>query len=591
MKRNFRKVLSVLSSVCIAFAMLGGLSAAVNAAATDYVTNIDGWSIVENNSPSQYYVKREKPDFGLSEYRKTELADSYGDYCLHMYKGSTGGTVRLTQSITGLDPNQNYRIQIAYYVHRDSNSQAHNTNISVESRDRNNLGSLGWFGSNEPIATLEAGETKGWIDWSTVRKPKADGTMNFIFAITGDNEGIYLDAIYVVPANGNNYIEDYSQGNLVKNAGFTVSSLIANVANGEARISWRNPNYSSISAVDIVDENGISITAGATLESPNGASLSTAAGAWNYVRKTGLTNGTTYNYKLKLTTSYGTDEYPFTVVAKNIANVPITTTDGFDLEGTGSIRDNSSQNTILNYGGLYIDKTEKYSGSSSLKITQNKDGVFTIIRLISHNGDQNKKYRMTFKAKIKRTTNATGYFRATNEEGWSPITLLYQNEKKTTGWQEYTLDMTNTNKQKKPVFQLDGAVDAVWIDDLTIYELDSNNAPTGPNLTPYGDFETGGVSDVVIADNENGTATATYNINNYINNKEFNAILITAAYEGELLLKCDYKILSQVGVSSNPITEQLTINYAGADKVRAFVWKDWETIQPLFRAETISVNN
>lgn len=264
-------------------------------------------------------------------------------------------------------------------------------------------------------------------------------------------------------------------------------NIIANAANGEVKISWVNPCEGIIS-VDVIDEDDNSVLSGAVSESANGSSLSTEAGAWNYVKKTGLINGTQYNYRIVIETADGEEEYPISFIPKGIGTVPITTSDGVALEGTGSVRDNSSQNTVLNYGGMYIDKTEKYSGNSSLKVTQNKSGVFTIIRLLGKNGAADKKYRLTFKAKIKRTTDAPGYFRVTNEEGWSPVTLLYQDEAKSTDWQEYTLDMTNTNKQKKPVIQLDGAVDAVWIDDLTVYELD-NDLPVGENLAAYGEFE------------------------------------------------------------------------------------------------------
>ena len=141
------------------------------------------------------------------------------------------------------------------------------------------------------------------------------------------------------------------------------------------------------------------------------------------------------------------------------------------------------------------DNVEKNSGNYSMHIESNISSAnsgnewLKIIGKGNSGWDTSKKYRITMYKKSKNTTNDMIYFQYDTK--WDKrIQLTWGNDY--TEWTKVTQELTPTTVLSSgfAVFVVNpGVMQDFWIDDISIYELDTAGNEIGENLMINGDFE------------------------------------------------------------------------------------------------------
>lgn len=232
-------------------------------------------------------------------------------------------------------------------------------------------------------------------------------------------------------------------------------------ASGKVTIAWKNPSV-SITEIDIVNKNGVSVAGDTT--------LSKTAGAVNVVAISGLTDNTEYKFTIKITSGGSTEDTVVTAKPVNLSTETYTA-DGYNIpkwiwRGGGS--------SIIRV----VDTEEKHEGNASLKIISNFRDAYVQTTADAVSLDKNKEYRVYFWARVKNAANNKVQYM----NDWGTRYTIAGDT-----WKEYTLDLKDTTSL---IFRfiVETTCDALWIDDIQLYEI-ADGQPTGGNLFPQGNFE------------------------------------------------------------------------------------------------------
>ena len=218
--------------------------------------------------------------------------------------------------------------------------------------------------------------------------------------------------------------------------------LISDWGNESAVISWKNPTSDKITAIDVVDENGVSIV-------PEGTEIKRDASAVNGFKIQGLGNDTLYNYTVKITEDNNEYAYTTSVIPRNLDRT--FTTDGYDISPW-------KINKEKGYA-LYIDNEEKYQGSSSLKIKGSDIAdYFTMLQDKWYGTDS---YEISFMAKAENVDAAAQLLNR-----WRDPRVTISGNK----WKQYTIYST-PGENPNPRIIVDGGCDGVWIDDIVVKKI------------------------------------------------------------------------------------------------------------------------
>lgn len=280
-----------------------------------------------------------------------------------------------------------------------------------------------------------------------------------------------------------------------------LSDLSANGYNNNIVLTWKNPNRSDISGFKVY-ENDTEVTADGT--------IATSAGAYNMLNITpGDTN--VHTYRVEMTTTSG-ETYNTSVSGKSDAFFlsSHSTMDGYPL--FGSYLTYETHSGTVPYGSVRIDKLNKYSGNSALKVKLVQGTWEDNIKLqLGGLGLQTgKTYKLSYMVKsngdllrnnYRESTLRNAYTSAVQSDGTIGILMspFITNINDAAGWLNY--NKINTKWQKREFvftagadgeiyFVFSGPVDSIWLDDITLYEYDKDtNTTLGLNLLPNGGFE------------------------------------------------------------------------------------------------------
>ena len=266
--------------------------------------------------------------------------------------------------------------------------------------------------------------------------------------------------------------------------------LVSDWGNASAVISWKNPALDNIESIEVTDESGKSVV-------PPGTVLKTGASEINGFKIEGLTNDTLYSFIVKISAGGEAYEYKTSVIPRALGRT--VTTDGYDISPWQINREKGF--------ATYIDNEEKYSGSSSLKISGNCiSDYFSMLQDKWYGTDV---YEITFMAKAEGVDGAAQVLNRWDD----PRITISSGE-----WEKYTLITHNeTDPNPNPRIIVETGCEAVWIDDLEVRKYE-NGAAVGDNLNADSGFEFGVSGISAHSGNEKLTISWRNPENDYIQN-------------------------------------------------------------------------
>lgn len=267
---------------------------------------------------------------------------------------------------------------------------------------------------------------------------------------------------------------------------------------GAIGLSWVNPTAGGLSKIVVTDDaTGEVIADSDSDEIKKGfdyeaAEISLGAGAINNLWVYNCTVGETRTFRLKFIYSGETfnnfTEYKVSGTATEAREGVDFGVLGFQLS-TGGIQKDYRFSTIT----TALDSETVYSGDKSLKISINAakgtdDSFIEFMTDSSTTMEKGKTYRVSMRIKGENV-NSINYMAC-----WTAVPGANAAFVGTYDWKEFTYDITSAENVTGGAalrWRFYGAIGALWIDNITVYELDENLEPTGDNLVSHGDFEDG----------------------------------------------------------------------------------------------------
>lgn len=265
---------------------------------------------------------------------------------------------------------------------------------------------------------------------------------------------------------------------------------------GNIGLSWVNPTAQNLEKIVVLDaDSGEVIADSDSSDIKQGteredAQLLTDPGVINTLWVYDCEVGEVRNFKLRFiyggTGFNNMTEYTVSGKALSAREDVALGFSGFDMS-VGSV----AQDTNFASFGWKIDRETVHSGDAALKIYQNQkrdDGSFVeFYTNESVTMEKGKSYRVSMWLKNENSTRINFL----NE--WSSVPNANAEMIGTNDWKEFTYDYTAGANISTAVlrWRLYGPIGALWLDDISVYELDENGEPVGDNLMTYGDFEGG----------------------------------------------------------------------------------------------------
>lgn len=418
-------------------------------------------------------------------------------------------------------------------------------------------------GFYKEIKPLAKETVDGWTRYETEFTASSTGKA-FIGILSQGVQQCYIDDLALYAKN------DSAKTNLFVNGGFENTKAIETkrlinpiayaVQSGSAvNLTWTNPTNENISAIKILVDG----------EEQTELSVNTASEAFNSVLIDGLTNGQDYQFDVVSTvdgTDYTDTMYAapynmgaYTWLQKYIGNRPSSTWNVHK-------RDNGSNYANFNAS---LDTAEKNSGDYSFKMSANlpeiKANVYPGIAQTVEGLERGKLYGLKFRyksdgVKVIGIDNRALLNGATSEKTvknsivptdgeWQTCTLDIMDYENV-----YSYDSTETYRTDIYIYS-DHMVGTLWIDDVELYEVDSDGYPVdGKNLLKDGGFEYKGTYEistptyVIEADGEEipiknlqgGKINVTAKIRNFAAGDDMDACVIVAFYDGNKLLSAEF---------------------------------------------------
>ena len=399
------------------------------------------------------------------------------------------------------------------------------------------------------------------------------------------NESYYIDGLSLVDSSGNEYAtnggfeEAFLYGECEPQRFVAYSASSTNP--GKGVVAWKNPTRSDITNITLtVDGDSISFVP------------ATGSGASNEVVLSDLVNKASYNCVLNITAGGKTYTYSRTLYQYDSSLYYNCAGDRM-LTGGWTFR-RQEKSGIYCDAVLNIDNEIKASGNSSVRVTcarsaKESDVYAGLIQGVTI--AKNKSYQLSYKI---RRIGSSGVRVIANIDGtWNSVADYSGRER----WTEinYTINAQNAlagddeTSNLQVMFVFENGSDAVWIDDVALYEYEGG-AATGENLIKNGGFEfddewvvtgyeynlTGGGA---VAHPEEGVITGSVNINNY-SRENFSAVVITALYEDGRFVDASHTEQVSIPITVNPfsgtkIGGSVTVPEMDPEKtykIKVFLW-------------------
>ena len=265
---------------------------------------------------------------------------------------------------------------------------------------------------------------------------------------------------------------------------------------GAIGLSWVNPTASGIEKIVVLDDaTGEVIADSDSDEIKKGfdfepAEIAVGSGEVNTLWVYDCAIGETRTFRLKFI--YSGDafnnftEYKVSGTATESADGAVLGVSGFQLS-IGGIQKDYRFSTVT----TGVDGDTVYSGDKSLKISinasGNDDSFIEFMTDSSVRFEKGKTYRVSMRIKGENVTSVN-YM-----SNWDAVPGVNAAFVGTYDWKELTYDITPSSNYSDAAlrWRFYGKIGALWLDDITAYELDENLEPTGGNLVTYGDFESG----------------------------------------------------------------------------------------------------
>ena len=268
--------------------------------------------------------------------------------------------------------------------------------------------------------------------------------------------------------------EEYSDG---KAADYPINPIA--VGKGTSlSISWINPNREDIDSIEIIGEDGEKVS----------AEFNTNANAANTVGVSGLTAGNQYVYDIKLIYK-NRSSCSAACISNVIGNDPQVKINGWKDTNTGTAYTRISRTD------------DAHSGNGAIKIQRNTGTISNNYQQFvpqwkneSFAYEEDKKYlvefyykaagcpggngvRFVFKSDVN--TEFSSFLSKGETEEWTKFSRVLDGEK-----------LCSENPQNTiPRIFVTTAVRELYIDDFSMYEIDSENNKVGENLLADGDFD------------------------------------------------------------------------------------------------------
>ena len=418
------------------------------------------------------------------------------------------------------------------------------------------------------------------------------------------NESYYIDGLSLVDSNGIEYAtnggfeEAYLYGECEPQRFVAYSA--SNTNTGKGVVAWKNPKRTDITDISLSVE-GEEIDFEPVTES----------GAANEVVLSDLENRAAYNCVLNITAGGKTYTYS-RMLYQNDSTKYYNYAGGRVLEnGWSFIR--QEKEDIYCDAVLNVDNEIKASGNSSIRVTcarpAKESNVYAgLVKTVTI--AKNKSYNLSYKI---RYIGASGVRAVAIIDGhWNAIADYSGRER----WTEknYTIDAQDAfaddseTSRLQVMFLFENGADAVWIDDVALYEYEDGEQ-SGDDLIENGDFEYDSewavagyeynlTMDGEILDTidhiEEGEILGSVNINNY-SKENFDAVVITALYEGDTLIDSSLVEQKNIPITLNPfmgtkIGSSVTVPAMDPQKtykIKVFIWDSLENCQPLNEPGTL----
>ena len=471
----------------------------------------------------------------------------------------------------------------------------------------------------------------GWTKYeATITTTDASDRVRFR---TYGNSDFYIDNFEVCPVTdgvkGENILSNGGFEKTRKAAAGLINPIIYPSVNGvSAILSWRNPNYGSVVSVEaFLNGGGFEKS-----ELDLGELILTTGGNVGTTRTNtcliqGLTNNTDYVLTLNttinqnnVTTSY-TTEIPFRTSTESTYNT-------IDRKMAGKWILSKLQTNAAYMNTLpAIDTDVKYSGNSSLRLDSN---MFTRVNNIYAPVAQNLKlkrnkiYVLTFKAKLSGVNQLKAMVngKSVNEIGgavrtWAKQDYLEQNTNAYIfkDWTEYkyilsvdgeyplfsesveTADVIDTTVTIFPE-QMCGSM---WIDEVGVYEIDSDDEICSGNLLKDGGMEFVSSEITTTFKDSNGaelnkikpgTVNVTTAVRNISLGNDFNTATIIALYKGNSLCRIWTKEekIAEIpdGIPTATWTQEVNVPDDGEKyTIKVMYWNSSSEITPIEALEEL----
>ena len=448
----------------------------------------------------------------------------------------------------------------------------------------------------------------GWVKWTkTFQTTVASNEIQFALYGAVCDDFLYFDELSVKDTNGKEYCPDggfetgynYDDGIPSRFVAYSASE----VNNGVGVIAWENPTKTYYSITDItLTVNG---------EAVDVSDVSKDSAAKNQVVLENLVDNETYECALSITTSDGRTH---TTTKSFVCN----SADEYKYAGTRVLSNWKIERTELDqeYANTIVefDDVVKASGASSVKIVCSKDGITEGVsaRFVQDvTLDQGKEYVASYKYR---------YISAVENTVNPPVKELFYDDvidvttKYSQDWTERTYEIPayDYEAEGEPYtykfgFEVINSVDAFWIDDVAIYEV-QNGEIVGENLVKNGGFESDKDWEIVgyeylevdgediigeVTELKTGEILGAVKILNYTN-PDLDVAVITAIYENGLLKDVSV-VEDSVPLSTSldtPATIGGSVTVPGMDpektyELKVMVWDSIAGMNPLTEADIL----
>lgn len=297
-------------------------------------------------------------------------------------------TMDVETSVSGLVNGHSYDIE--FYLKGTYDLRGVLIGIGLD--DNTNTGSLVRLSRNNRYTVQDA--ENGWKQYKFTVLYDED---NPIFKISFDRgiEELYIDDISVCEAGtAENLINDggFENSKIKKEGMQTVLSeeyypktVVVNERNGMIVVSWKNPSSTRLTDVKLYDITDVPTQIGTT---------NATASNYNIVKQENLQEGTQKQYKIVC-------EFSDKKASEYIVSGKATENKNLSVPISGAYTDGDDG---FFPGSAYIDRENSYAGNGALKIAANqgvwKSGSYLSLVYGVPNLDKNKRYKMTFMAKM-----------------------------------------------------------------------------------------------------------------------------------------------------------------------------------------------